>query len=55
MILIFLKHAEFSKFSQQNYVKEKIYILLEALIAFLNPNSENLTNVLSYKNHHNMR
>ena len=39
-------------FSQQNYFKEQIYLLLEALIVFLNPQSENLANVLSKKKHH---
>ena len=34
-------------FSIHNYFKEQIYILLEALIVFLNPPEENLTNCLS--------
>ena len=42
-------------FSLQNYFKEQIYLLLEALIVFINPPSEKLANVVSKKNHHNMR
>ena len=38
-------------FSLQNYFKEQIYIVLEVLIVFLNPQSENQTNVLSNKNY----
>ena len=38
-----------------NHMSQLIYILLEALIVFLNPQLETLTNVLSNKNHHNMR
>ena len=45
---------------QWNIFNTKIYqgidnVLLEALIVFLNPPSENLTNVMSNKTHYNMR
>ena len=36
-------------FSIQIYFKDQIYIVIEALIVFLYPPSENLTNVLSNK------
>ena len=40
--------------SLQDHFKKQIYILLEALIVFLSPPSENLTNVMSNTNNHNM-
>ena len=42
-------------FYLQDDIKEQIYILLEAMIVFLNPPSENLSNGLSNKNQHNIR
>ena len=42
-------------YSLQKEFMEQIHILLESLIVFLNPPLEKLANVLSKKNHHNMR
>ena len=43
------------EFFLQNYLKENMYILLEAMIVFLNPTSESIGNVLFNNNHHNIR